>query len=130
MYLSGDATSSPNPDLLSTYPFIHCEDPQQDGTSTEFHSSTGYEPSSTGFWSNHKIKLIDDQDDIEESGVKPLSYNQSLIYSAYDSAESIATPDLDLEDEQSRKMPAFPLYLRERRKMKDKHELITLNEKA
>ena len=33
-------SSSPNPDLLSTHPFIHCEDPRRDGTSTEFHSST------------------------------------------------------------------------------------------
>ena len=34
------SSSSPNPDLLSTIPFIHCEDPRQDGASTEFHSST------------------------------------------------------------------------------------------
>ena len=33
-------SSSLNPDLFSTYPLIHCEDPRQDGTSTEFHSST------------------------------------------------------------------------------------------
>ena len=33
------SSSSPNPDLLSTH-FIHCGDPRQDGTSTEFHSST------------------------------------------------------------------------------------------
>ena len=32
--------SSPNPDLLSTYPSIHCEGPRQDGTSTEYPSST------------------------------------------------------------------------------------------
>ena len=38
------SSSSPNPDLLSTYPLIHCVDPRQDGTSAEFHSSTGYEP--------------------------------------------------------------------------------------
>ena len=35
------SSSSPNPDLLSTHPCIHCEDPRQEGTSTEFHSSTG-----------------------------------------------------------------------------------------
>ena len=34
------SSSSPNPDLLSAHPFIHCEDPLEDGTSTEFHSST------------------------------------------------------------------------------------------
>ena len=31
---------SANPDLLSTCPTIHWEDSRQDGTSTEFHSST------------------------------------------------------------------------------------------
>ena len=34
------SSSSLNPDLLSTHPFIHCGDPRQDCTSTEFHSST------------------------------------------------------------------------------------------
>ena len=34
------SSSSPNRDLLSTHPLIHNEDPRQDGTSTEFHSST------------------------------------------------------------------------------------------
>ena len=54
---------------------------------------------------------------LEEIDVKPLSYSQSLIHSAYDSAESIATPpDSDLEDEQLRKMKASPLYIREREK--------------
>ena len=58
---------------------------------------------------------IDDQDDIEEIGEKKLSYSQSLVHSAYDSAESIATPpDSDLEDEQLRKMPASPLCIWER----------------
>ena len=75
---------------------------------------TGYEPKGieldrTMF--NLSNQEIDDQDDIEEIGVKPLSYSQSLIHSAYDSAESIATPpDWDLEDEQLRKMLASPLY--------------------
>ena len=53
---------------------------------------------------------IDDQDDIEEIGVKPLFYSQS----AYDSAGSIATPpDSDLEDEQLRQMLSSPLKLQE-----------------
>ena len=53
---------------------------------------------------------IDDQDDIEEIGVKPLFYCQS----AYDSAGSIATPpDSDLEDEQLRQMLSSPLKLQE-----------------
>ena len=38
------SSSSPNPDLLSTHPLIHCKDPRQDGTSTEFRSSTGLGP--------------------------------------------------------------------------------------
>ena len=38
------SSSSPNPDLLSTHPLVHCEDLRRDGTSTEIHSSTGYEP--------------------------------------------------------------------------------------
>ena len=54
---------------------------------------------------------IDDQDDIKEIGVKPMFCSESLIHSANDSAESIATPpDLDLEDEQLRKMLASQLY--------------------
>ena len=40
------SSSSPNPDLLSTHPFVHCEDPPQDGTSTEFHSFTDKEENS------------------------------------------------------------------------------------
>ena len=56
-------------------------------------------------------QIIDDQDDREEIGVKPLFYSQS----AYDSAGSIATPpDSDLEDEQLRKMLASPLYIQQR----------------
>ena len=85
------SSSSPNPDLLSTHPFIHCEDPRQDGTSTEFHSTTGCEPKRielNRILANPQNQIIDDQDDTEESGVKPLSYSQSLIHSAYDSAET------------------------------------------
>ena len=112
------SSSSPKPDLLSTHPFIHCEDPLQDGTSTEFHSTTGYEPKRielNRILVNPQNQIIDDQDDIEEIGVKPLSYIQPLIHSAYDSAESIATPpDSHLEDEQLRKMLPSPLYSQER----------------
>ena len=111
------SSSFPNPDLLSTHPSIHCEDPRQDGTSTEFHSSTGYEPERielNRILVNPKNQIIDDQDDIEEIGVKPLSYSQSLIHSTYDSAEGIATPpDSDLEDDQLRKMLALPLTKQE-----------------
>ena len=113
------SSSSPNPDLLSTHPFIHCEDPRRDGTSTEFHSSTDYEPKRierNRILVNPQNQIIDDQDDIEEIGVKTLSYSKSLIHSAYDTAESIATqPDSDLENEQLRKVLASsPPYARER----------------
>ena len=108
------SSSSPNPDLLSTHPFIHCEDPRHDGTSTEFHSQTGCEPKRielNRILVNPQNQIIDDQDDIEEIGVKPLSYSESLIHSAYD----IATPpDSNLEDEQLRQMLASPLYKRKR----------------
>ena len=104
--LSLTPTSPVFPDLLSTHPFIHCEDPRQDGTSTEFHSSTGYEPKTIELdriLVNPENQIIDDQDNIQEIGVKPLSNSQSLTHSAYDSA-----------DEQLRKMLASPLYIRER----------------
>ena len=75
-------------------------------------------------------QTIDDQDDSEEIGVKPLSYSQSLIHSGYDSAESIATPsDSDLEDEQLCMMPASALYIQERQEKREKHVLITLSDK-
>ena len=108
------SSSSPNPDLLSTYPIIHCEDPRKDGTSTEYPSSTGYEPKRIDLnriLVKPQNQINDDLDDIEEIGVKKLSYSQSV----YDSAESIATPpDSGLEDEQLRKTLASPLYIRER----------------
>ena len=55
------SSSSPNPDLLSTHPFIHCEDPRQDGNSTPPKVMSPRASSST--------------DDIEELGVKPLSFS-------------------------------------------------------
>ena len=110
------SSSSPNPDLLSTYPIIHCEDPRQDGTCTEYSSSTGYEPKRIEL--NRVLvkpqnQIIDDQDDIEEIGVKKLSYGQSV----YDSVESMATPpESDLEDEQFRKMLASPQKKKKKKK--------------
>ena len=56
--------------------------------------------------------ITEDMDELGKIGVKSLSYNQSLIHSAYDSAECIA--DSDLEDEQLRKMLASPLFFQER----------------
>ena len=59
---------------------------------------------------NPQNQVFDDQDDIEETGVQKLSYSQSLVHSAYDSAESIETPpESVLDDEQTRKMLASPL---------------------
>ena len=85
-----------------------------DGTSAEYQPLTGYEPkrielNRTLF--NLSNPVIDDQDDIEEIGVKPMSYSQSLIHWAYDSAESITTPpDSDPEDEQLRMVLCIPKY--------------------
>ena len=107
------SSTSPTPGLLSTHPSIHCGDPRQDGTSAEYQLLTGDEPkrvelNRTLF--NLSNQEIDDQDDIEETDFKPMSFSQSLIHSAYDSAESIATPpDSDLEDEQLRMVLASPL---------------------
>ena len=102
------SSSTPRPDLLSPTPSIHCKDPRKGGSFPEHLSSTRYEPKRIEL---NRILVkpqnqgIDDQEDIEEIGVKP------LIHSAYDSAESIATPpDSDLEDEQLRMMLASPLY--------------------
>ena len=74
------SSSSPNPDVLSTHPFIHCEDSREDSTSTEFHTSTGYEPKTielNRILVKPQNQITDDQDDIEETGVKLLSYSQS-----------------------------------------------------
>ena len=50
-----------------------------------------------------------------EDRVKTLSYNQSFLSSAQDSAESIATPqEADFDDEQLRTLLASQLYLQER----------------
>ena len=129
------SSASPNPDLLlSTYPLVHCEDPRQDGTSTEFHSSTGYEPKRielNRILVKPQNQIIDDQDDIEEIGVEPLFCSQSLAHSAYDSAESIATPPTRTsKTNDDVRCWLHHWKFRNDRKMKDKHELITLNEKA
>ena len=87
------SSSSPNPDLLSTYPVIHCEDPRQDGISTEDASSTAtassrtrsrYEPKRIELnknLDNLQNQKIDDQDDMEDIGVEKMSYSQSLVHS-------------------------------------------------
>ena len=73
-------------------------------------------------------QIIDDQDDIEEIGVKPLSYSQSLTHSAYDSAESIATPPDSETSDYVRCWPHHCIHGNDR-KMKEKQKLIVLNEK-
>ena len=58
--------------------------------------------------------MIDDQDYMEKISVEHFAVApQSMTYSAYDSAESIA-PDSDFDDEQIRKMLASPLNIRDR----------------
>ena len=68
------SSSSPTPDLLSTHPFTHCKDPRQDGTSTEFQSSTTFGPVSSqnirtrwthsSFDSNSLFAPCDNLDDV------------------------------------------------------------------
>ena len=71
----------------------------------------------TGFWSTHKSNTWRPRSYCRS--VKKLSYSQSLIHSAYDSKTSNYV----------RCWLHHCIYGNER-KMKDKHELITLNEKA
>ena len=112
------SSSSTNPDLLSTYRSIHWEDPRQDGTLRNSTPPQVLSPKRTELNKilvNPQNQTIDDQDDIEEIGVKKLSNSESLVHSTYDWAESTATPpDFDLDDDQLRKMPASPLYIRKR----------------
>ena len=116
------SSSSTRPSLLSHDPCIHCDDSQRSCGSSDLQSHTSYEPKRIELDRNlevdnqdqtHEIIMGDDyQSSITEDmnefgkiGVKSLSYNQSLMHSDYDSAESIA--DLELEDEQLRKMLVF-----------------------
>ena len=56
---------------------------------------------------NNQNPITEDQDEFGKVGVE-MSYLQSRIHSDYESAESIA--DSDLEDGETRKMLASPLY--------------------
>ena len=133
------------PDQLSPTPSFHCTDPRQDGSSPKLQSSKRYEPNSielNRILVDPSNPIIDDHEDIEEIGVKPLFCSQSLIHSADDSAESIATPpDSDLEDEQLRMMLASHWILkywgtlmrsayRSEKQMHNEHKPITQDEKA
>ena len=65
---------------------------------------------------DYQKPITEDMDEFGKIGVK-LSYNKSQIHSDNGSAESIA--DSDLEDGESRKMLASPLYIREREENSD-----------
>ena len=110
-------SSSTHPSLLSHGPLVHCDDSRRSCGSSDLQSPTGYEPKRIELDRNLEVKHQDQTrerimgddyqspttEDVDEFGkivVKSLSYNQSLIHSAYDSAESIA--DSDIEDEQLR----------------------------
>ena len=117
------SSPTPNPDLLSPIPLFQ----RQECSSLEHKSSTGYDPNRielNRILVDRQNHIIDDQEDVEKIGVKPLSYNQSLTHSAHDSAESIATPpDSDLEDDHN--SITFSCWLhrckkRRREEMKDK----------
>ena len=88
------SSSSPTQGLLSTHPFIHCKDPRRDGTSTEFHSSTGYEPK----WIELNRILVYPQNQIIDQ--QPIIDTFSLRFG--------------LEDEHLRKMQASPLNMPKR----------------
>ena len=55
--------------------------------------------------------IVEDMDEFGKVGAE-MSYLQSQMHSDYDSAESIADPDL--EDGELRKMLASPLYMQSR----------------
>ena len=79
---------------------------------------TGYEPIRIELdrnLVNPQNQTSDDQDDMEQIGVKQSSYCKSLTHSTFDSAESIGIPlDSDFEDEQKRRMLASPSKIQER----------------
>ena len=128
------SSSSPNPDLLSTHPLIHCKDQRRDGTSTEFHSSTVMSPkgsSSTGFWSTHKIKKLTTRMTLRKlvSNSCPTAHHRYIQL-------TIRQKALRHRPTRTSKMNDYircwlhHCIFRNGRKMKEKHELITLNEKA
>ena len=123
-------SSSPtHPSLLSHDPYIHWDVSRRICGSSDLQSPTSYESKRIELDRNlvveHQDEILDrimgddcqspiteDMDEFEKIGVESLSYNQSLIHSAYDSAESIVGSDL--EDEQLRVMLASPLHIQER----------------
>ena len=89
----------------------------RDGTSTVLHFPTGSEPRTieiNRILVNPQNRIINDRDYIEEIGLKPLSYSQSLIQLSLRFGRKALHTNSDLEDEQIRKMLASPLYSRER----------------
>ena len=127
------SSSSPNPDLLSTHPLIHCEDPRRDGISTEFHSPQVRSPrgsSSPGFWSIHKIKQL-----MTRMMLRNLVSNRCHIMDTL-SLRFDGKQALRRRPTRSSKTNSYARYwlhhciFRNERKMKDKHALLTLNEKA
>ena len=90
--------------------------PQQRGALTEIPPLTGYEPNRIAEDWDYRHFTGDGQfTEHEDLRVKHLSFQQSIIASTCDSAESIAThPESGLDDEQLRALRASPLYLQER----------------
>ena len=94
-----------------------CDDrrPQLSGAFAEPRPLTGYEPKQLAEDQDYKHFTGDGQlTEHEDLRVKPLSFHQSITASTYDSAESIATPESDSDDDQLRPLLASPLYLQER----------------
>ena len=123
-------SSSPtHPSLLFHDPKIHCDDSRRSCGSSDLQSPTSCEPQRIELDKNLEVEhqdqtrvrimgddcespITEDMDEFGKIGVEPLSHNQLLIHSDYDSAESIA--DSDLEDGQLRKMLASPVCIQER----------------
>ena len=105
------------PDSFSQRAHKPCGDlrPQLSGALAELRPFTGYEPKQLAENQDHKHFTEDRQlTEHEDLRVKPLSFHQPITASTCDSAESIATPPLDSDDEQLRALLASPLSLHER----------------
>ena len=119
-------TQTPRTDIIfSLFPnqssnilksFAKINGPQQRGALTEPTHPTRYDPNRIVEDRDYRLFTRDGQfTEFEDLRVRPLSFNQSIIASACDSAESIATPpESDFDDEQHCALLASPLYLQER----------------
>ena len=117
--------SSPFPESVFLQSEQPCGDqlPQQSGALTEISPLTGYELNGIAEDRNCRHFTGDGQfTEHEDLRVRPLSFHRSIKASAYDSAESIATPRDSDFDEQLRALLASPLY-QERRASSERSQV-------